>query len=67
MIHVPDLRVFSSRIWHRGLAFRPTSLCSLAGQNDSPMLELTISPQSGTMNFATADASHLIIHGSYFF
>jgi hypothetical protein len=36
-----------------GLSNRPASLCSLAGRYDNPMPELTLSPQSGTMNLAT--------------
>jgi len=36
-----------------GLSYRPSSPCSLASQNDNPMPELTLSPQSGSMNSAT--------------
>jgi hypothetical protein len=36
-----------------GLSYRPTSLCSLTGQCDNPMPWSTLSPQSGTMNWAS--------------
>jgi hypothetical protein len=36
-----------------GLPYRPASLFSLAGRSDNPIPELTLSPQSGTMNLAT--------------
>jgi hypothetical protein len=36
-----------------GLSYRPASLCSLAGRYDNPMLESTLSPQSGTVNLAS--------------
>ncbi len=37
-----------------GMSYRPASQCSLAGRYDKPLPELTLSPQSGTMNLATA-------------
>jgi hypothetical protein len=36
-----------------GLSDLPASLCSLADRYDNPMPESTVSPQSGTKNFAT--------------
>jgi hypothetical protein len=50
-IHSPWLEyIFDSGI---GLSYRPASLCSLAGRYDNPVPELTLSPQSGTMNLST--------------
>jgi hypothetical protein len=65
MIHVPDMGcIVDSGI---ELSFWPASLCSLTGQNDrQPYVTVDFIPQSGTMNSATAAASHLIIHGSYY-
>jgi hypothetical protein len=37
-----------------GMSYRPTIPCSMAGQYDNPMPELTLSPRSGSMNSATA-------------
>jgi hypothetical protein len=36
-----------------GLFYRPANLCILAGRNDNPIPEVTLFPQSGTMNLAT--------------
>ncbi len=49
---VPDLRdkVDSGR----GLWYLPARLDRLAGRYDKPMPESALSPQSGTMNLATA-------------
>ncbi len=35
-----------------GLSYLPANQCSLAGRCDNPMPELTLSPQTGTMNLA---------------
>jgi hypothetical protein len=35
------------------LSYRPAGPCSLAGRFDNPAPELTLSPQSGSMNSAT--------------
>jgi len=35
-----------------GRPYKPVSLCSQAGRYDNPMPELTLSPQSGTMNLS---------------
>jgi hypothetical protein len=39
-----------------GLSYRPARLHRLAGRYDKPMLELTISPQSGTKNFSSCSS-----------
>jgi hypothetical protein len=39
-------------IW---LSYQPSILCNLAGQYNTPMPELTLSPQSGALNLATGD------------
>jgi hypothetical protein len=43
-----------------GLPYRPYSLCSLAGRYDKTLCpELTLSPQSGSMNLATVQQTSL--------
>ncbi len=54
--------IVDSDIW---LSYRPASLCSLAvfaDLYDNPMPESTLSPQSWTMNLATAEMMTVFVH-----